>query len=347
MALIKKEILAIKNDKKSMLVVIIPPIMQILIFAFSVTLEVKNINLALLNLDESSKSRQIITKLEGAKFIKNIIVVKSYEEGKELITKEAASAFLVIPENFSTENKNLGLILDGRNSNSSQIVNGYIEQMLYGDDKNLNIRNFYNPNLENFWWIVPNLSASIIMVMSIVLTALSISREREIGTFEQIIISPLKPYEILLGKLLPALFISILLSTLVTLVTHFLFKVPFVGSIWLLYLGSISFVFSICGIGLFISVMCHTQQQAILGAFVFLLPSFMLSGFATPVENMPKYLQYVSNFIPLTYDIKFIKAVFLKDISFVDSLRYIVPMLCFGVIFLIINLAFFKRNILK
>ncbi|OCS00844.1 hypothetical protein A9K75_02470 [Campylobacter fetus subsp. testudinum] len=349
LALIKKEILAIKNDKKSMIVVLVPPLMQILIFAFSVTLEVRNLNLAVLNLDSSKQSREIIQKLESAKFIKNIIMVKSPDEAKELLTRQEVFAFLMIPRDFVIRAESLGLVLDGRHSNSAQIVNGYIEQTMISNlsDIQISVRNFYNPNLENFWWIVPNLYGSIVMVMAIVLTSLSISREREIGTFDQIIVSPLKPFEILIGKLLPALILSLLLSTIVIFVIRFFFKVPIIGSLWLLYLGSTIFIFSVCSIGLFISALCKTQQQAILGSFVFLLPSFMLSGFVTPVENMPDWLAPTSNLLPLTYYVIFTKAVFLKDISFIDSLKYILPMLMIGIVSLCITLIFFKKNVLK
>ncbi|WP_252903509.1 ABC transporter permease [Campylobacter hyointestinalis] len=294
LALIKKEALAIRNDRRSMFVIIVPPLLQILIFAFSVTLEVKNLNLAILNLDGSSYAKEVITKLESAKFIKSITMVKSYEEGKRLITNQKVLAFLVIPKNFS-KGENLALVMDGRYSNSAQIANGYIEQAISG--LSIDARNFYNPNLDNFWWIVPNLSCSILMVMSIVLTSLSISREREVGTFDQIIVSPLSSFEILLGKLLPAFLISLALSSVVLFIAYFFFKVPIVGSLWLLYLGTAIFIFCVCSIGLFISVFSNTQQQAILGAFVFLLPSFMLSGFATPIENMPScFSQLVTSY---------------------------------------------------
>ncbi|RAZ52832.1 ABC-2 transporter permease [Campylobacter hyointestinalis] len=344
LALIKKEALAIKNDRRSMFVIIVPPLLQILIFAFSVTLEVKNLNLAILNLDSSSYAKEVITKLESAKFIKNITMVKSYEEGKRLITNQKVLAFLVIPKNFS-KGENLALVMDGRYSNSAQIANGYIEQTISG--LSIDERNFYNPNLDNFWWIVPNLSCSILMVMSIVLTSLSISREREVGTFDQIIVSPLNSFEILLGKLLPAFLISLVLSNVVLFIAYFFFKVPIVGSLWLLYLGTAIFIFCVCSIGLFISVFSNTQQQAILGAFVFLLPSFMLSGFATPIENMPSWLQPISYFVPLTYHIAFVKGVLLKDISFMQSLEYILPMAVFGIIVFIITLIFFRRSILR
>lgn len=356
LALIKKEILAIKNDKKSLMVVIIPPLVQVIIFSFAATLEVKNIDLVLLNQDGSQKSQELIRNFQGSSYIKSLNFVKSYEEGKEKIDIQDAIGFLIIPSNFAKElqngSSNIQLILDGRRSNTSQIVEGYINQIILNSFKkeeniskiNIISRNFYNPNLDNFWWIVPSLFGSISMVVAMLLTALSIAREKELGTFEQILVSPLNSFEILLGKLLPALIISIVESSFILFVAIFLFGVPLNGSIWLLYLSVIVFLFSMSGIGLFISSISNTQQQAILGSFVVMLPSFLLSGFATPISNMPSWLQPFTDLIPLKYYLELIKGVFLKDISFDIALNNLTPMFLFGVISLYGTIQFFKNK---
>jgi ABC-2 type transport system permease protein len=286
-ALIKKEFLAIKNDKKSLMVVVLPPIVQVILFSFAATLEVKNINLALLNQDDSYKSKELIKDLGSSSYIKSLNIVKSYEDGKYEIDKQKVIAFIVIPSNFSKDlekgSSKIQVIFDGRRSNTSQIVEGYLNQIILNHYKkeqlnskiNIISRNFYNPNLENFWWIVPSLFASISMVVAMLLTSLSIAREKELGTFEQILVSPLSSIEILLGKLLPALFISVLESTFILFVAIYFFGVPLNGSIWLLYLSATVFLFSMSGIGLFISSISNTQQQAILGSFVVMLPSFL------------------------------------------------------------------------
>ena len=356
LALIKKEFLAIKNDKKSLMVVIVPPLVQVILFSFAATLEVKNIDLVLLNQDGSQKSQELIRNFEGSSYIKSLKLVKSYEEGKEKIDIQNAIGFLIIPSDFAKDLQNgasnIQLILDGRHSNTSQIVEGYINQILLNFLKKENVtnkiniisRNFYNPNLDNFWWIVPSLFASISMVVAMLLTSLSIAREKELGTFEQILVSPLSSIEILLGKLLPALFISVLESTFILFVAIYFFGVPLNGSIWLLYLSATVFLFSMSGIGLFISSISNTQQQAILGSFVVMLPSFLLSGFATPVSNMPQWLQPFTDFIPLKYYLELIKGIFLKDISFSIALTYLTPMFLFGVISLFGTVIYFKRK---
>ena len=178
-ALIKKEFLAIKNDKKSLMVVVLPPIVQVILFSFAATLEVKNINLALLNQDDSYKSKELIKDLGSSSYIKSLNIVKSYEDGKYEIDKQKVIAFIVIPSNFSKDlekgSSKIQVIFDGRRSNTSQIVEGYLNQIILNHYKkeqlnskiNIISRNFYNPNLENFWWIVPSLFASISMVVAI------------------------------------------------------------------------------------------------------------------------------------------------------------------------------------
>lgn len=355
-ALIKKEFLAIKNDKKSLMVVVIPPIIQVVLFSFAATLEVKNIKLIVLNQDGSYKSQELIRNFEGSQYIKSLNFVKSYEEGKEEINKQKAIAFIVIPANFSKDlkkgNSQIQLILDGRRSNTAQIVEGYINQLTLNYfrkneiESKINVipRNFYNPNLDNFWWIVPSLFASISMVVAMLLTSLSIAREKELGTFDQILVSPLSSIEILLGKLLPALFISVVESSFILFIAIYFFGVPLQGSVLLLYLGVIVFLFSMSGIGLLISSISNTQQQAILGSFVVMLPSFLLSGFATPISNMPSWLQPFTNLLPLKYYLELIKGIFLKDISFEIALSYLIPMFLFGVISLFVAMIFFKKK---
>jgi len=356
LALIRKEFLAIKHDKKSLVVVIIPPLIQVLIFSFAATLEVKNMNLIILDKDGSSQSRALIREFKGSRYIKTLQLAKSYEQGKEQIDKQNVLAFIVIPSEFAKQlhqnSAKLQLIFDGRRSNSAQIAESYLNQIILKFQSNqlgknpieVISRSFYNQNLNNFWWIVPNLFGSITMVVAIILTALSIARERELGTFEQILVSPLSSFEILLGKLLPALLISVFESSIILFVAIYAFGVPLNGSVWLLYLSVITFLFSMSGVGLFISAISNTQQQAILGAFVVLLPSFLLSGFATPVENIPSWLQPLSNLIPLKYYLILIKGVFLKDISLNSAIAQLFPMFFLGIIAMLVAMFFFKKK---
>lgn len=357
LALIRKEALAIKNDKKSLFVVIVPPLIQVLMFSFAATLEIKHIDLAVFDQDGTPTSQELIQNLKGSPYIQKLVRVGNNHEISELINTQQVLAVLVIPNGFGKEvlnaKANVQLLLDGRRSNTAQIAEGYLSsivQTFFLSKRSatravtIQTRFFFNPNLSNFWWIVPNLFGSITMIVAMLLTALSIARERELGTFDQILVSPLRPFEILVGKLVPALLISILESILILLFAIYLFGVPLMGSLTILYTGVIVFLFSISGIGLFISAISNTQQQAILGSFVFLLPSILLSGFATPIENMPSWLQPLTALTPLKYYLILIKGVFLKDISWEIAWTLIVPMFFLGIVFMSITMIFFRRR---
>jgi ABC-type multidrug transport system permease subunit len=203
-------------------------------------------------------------------------------------------------------------LLDGRRSNASQIVSGYLSQII-GDvaadssgagrppRAELVTRNWFNPNLEYTWFVVPGLIAIIAMLVGLIVTGLSVARERELGTFDQLMVSPLRSREILVGKVIPPLLIGISHITVYILVAVLIFRIPLRGSLFLLYGSAILYLAAVVGVGLFISSLCATQQQAILGSFLFIAPATLLSGFATPIENMPEWLQPLTLLDPLRY----------------------------------------------
>jgi ABC-2 type transport system permease protein len=187
-------------------------------------------------------------------------------------------------------------------------------------------RVWFNPNFETTWSSVPNLVAILTTVLGLVVTALSVARERELGTFEQLLVSPLRPIEIIVGKTVPALLIGLVEVTGMLLVGVFLFRVPFHGSIALLYASMLVYLAAVIGVGLFISSLSRTQQQAILGAFVFMVPAVLLSGFASPIENMPDWLQWVTLANPVRHFLVIVKGLFLKDLPAVEVARNLWPL---------------------
>ncbi|WP_368028920.1 ABC transporter permease [Arcobacter sp. s6] len=356
LALMKKEFLAIWSDKKSRTIIIIPPLIQLLLFSFAITLEVKNINIAVLDRDNSTKSQEIIRSLSYSNSFTNIYRLNSEKELTEYIDTQKALVVLYIPQNFAqkiakNENVSIQIIADGRKSNSSQIAQGYIQSAIQKVVNNSPItntiitRNLYNPNLDNFWWVLPNLMGSLSMLIALLLTSLSVARERELGTFEQLLVSPLSTTILIIGKTIPPLLISIVEASFIFFVAIVFFKVPFVGSILILYAGLVAFLFSIVGLGLFISSISSTQQQGILGAFVLMVPYILMSGFATPVENMPQWLIPFTDIISLKYFLILLKGVFLKDINFDMAISLIVPMLALGFISLIFASWMFRKKI--
>jgi ABC-2 type transport system permease protein len=254
---------------------------------------------------------------------------------------------------------NIQLILDGRRSNTAQIVAGYTTVIVdqYNSDfttqANIQQQNaklfsrfWYNPNLLYYWYNVPCLSGVLSMMVGLIVTALSVARERELGTFDQLLVSPVTPPEILIGKTVPALIIGLIEGSVIIMVGIFLFGIPFTGSLFNLYLGLFVFITSVVGVGLFISALCMTQQQAILGTFLFMTPAVTLSGFATPIENMPVWLQKLTYINPLRYYLVIAKGEFLKDMPFEMVLNNIWPMAISAVVNLICAAMFFRRRVL-
>jgi len=329
-ALIIKELLSIWRDKKSRFSILMPPIVQLLIFTYSATLDVKNVPIGILNRDNGKQAFELVQRFRGSPVFNKIIHLQAIEEIDSFIDNQKGIMVLSIDEQFSRQLEaglpsKVQLILDGRKSNTAQIVAGYsyniitqfnndfaFNNRIHQQNVELISRNWYNPNILYHWYNVPCLVAIISMVTCLVVTAHSIARERELGTFDQLLVSPLIPVEILIGKIIPGMIVGMLESTLILLVGVFLFQVPFTGSIILFYFSLFIFVCAISGIGLFISSLCSTQQQAVLGVFIFLTPAMLISGFATPIENMPNWLQPLTYIFPLRYMLVIAKGIFLK-----------------------------------
>lgn len=329
-ALIIKELLAILRDKKSRMILIVPPLIQLCIFTFAATQEVKNQTLAVLNLDRGTAARTLEQKFTSAATFSHILHLQRAEEIPGVINRQQAIAVLTIPQDFSRKLElgqpaPVSFILDGRKTNAAQIVQGYASRIVNTFQSSLlrpgkpagiklEARNWFNPNLEFRWFTVPSLVCILTTVIGLIVTGLSVAREREMGTFEQLLVSPLHPLEILAGKALPALLIAVTEGGLIVTVAVFLLQIPFHGSLVLLFGSMTVFLLAIIGVGLFVSSLSMTQQQAVLGSFLFLVPATILSGFASPVENMPHWLQIISHGNPLRYFMIIVRGIFLKDI---------------------------------
>jgi drug efflux transport system permease protein len=329
-SLIIKEIIGLWRDPKSRISLLFPPIIQLLLFTFAVTLDVKNVEIGILNRDNGEQGFELVQRFHGAPTFSHITYLQGIEEIAPFIDRQKGVMVLSIDEQFSRnldEGKPaiIQLILDGRKSNTAQIVAGYSNTIVGQfnrdfDAKNekkeekvqLVLRNWYNPNLLYSWFTIPSLVATLSMITSLIVTSISVARERELGTFDQLLVSPIYPSEILIGKIIPGVIIGFLEGMLMLVVGVFFFKVPFTGSFFLFILTLFVFISSISGVGLFISSLCTTQQQAMLGAFIFIVPSVILSGFATPIENMPTWLQPATYLLPLRYMLIISKGIFLK-----------------------------------
>ncbi|MBB5577205.1 MULTISPECIES: ABC transporter permease [Rhizobium] len=362
-ALIIKELLAVMRDPKSRLILIGPPIVQLLVFSYAATLEVRNVDIALLNHDSGHWAQELVQQIEGSPTFRSISPVQDLAEMRDAIDRQRVTAAVVVGPDFSRNIEagrpaDLQIILDGRRSNASQIVAGYLNQIVAtlstetpagtrAAARSVAVvpRNWFNPNLIFQWFMVPNLIASIALLIGLIVTALSIARERELGTFDQLMVSPLRTEEILIGKFIPPMMIGLFHMTVYILAAIFIFGVPLRGSLLLLYGSSLFYLASVAGLGLFISALSATQQQAILGAFLFLVPAMLLSGFATPIENMPDWLQPLTVINPLRYFLVIVKGVFLKDIPAAEVVNQTWPLLVIASVTLSAASWLFRRRL--
>ncbi len=361
LTLIIKEIRAVWRDPKSRAMVILPPMIQMVLFSFAVTLEVKNVHIAVLNRDAGGHSLELIQRIAGAKdLVKEVVLTHSEAEAGDALASQRVMMVVRFPPDFSRridagQPAEVELMLDGRRSNASQILEGYVGDIvdqyaseLRGRSATSNAalapRAFFNPNLETSWNTVPSLTAILTMMVGLVVTGLSVARERELGTFEQLLVSPARPGEIIVGKTVPGLVVGLAEGSLIIAYARFVFGVPLTGSLSLLYVAMTVYLAAVIGVGLFISSLVATQQQAMLGAFTFVAPAILLSGFATPIANMPDWLQPITLVNPARYFLIIIKGVFLKDMPAVEVLAQIWPMVLIAAFTLAAASWLFRRR---
>ncbi|MEM7441712.1 MAG: ABC transporter permease [Pseudomonadota bacterium] len=332
-ALIRKELLAALRDPRSRMMLIMPPLLQLLIFSYAATLEVSNVSIGILNRDAGRWGVEFVERLEGSPTFAEILPLQGVPEIQTVIDLRQAIAVVQIGPEFSRkleagQTAIAQVVLDGRRSNAAQIVQGYLsviaeeigatvlaDQDLPSGEIGPIDRNWFNPNLEYTWFTVPSLIGIITLLASLTITGLSVARERELGTFDQLMVSPLRVREILIGKTVPPMLVGVFQATIFVLAAIYWFEVPLRGSLLLLYASLLIYQAAVIGVGLFVSSLSQTQQQAFLGSFLFAVPAILLSGFASPVENMPNWLQIVSLADPLRYFLVIVKGIFLKAMS--------------------------------
>ncbi len=335
-----KELIQVLRDKRLRITLIFPPIFQLIVFGYAANLDVKHIATAFRDLDQSVDSRNLIARFCSSKYFKTVSYPQHPQEIEDIIKKGEIALSIEIPNGFSKKLKKgdtatIQIIVDGTESNTAMIALGYVSRILseYSTEviaKRLNRegvmdfeeagvelahRTWFNPNFESRYFFVPGVIASIAFLIPIILTAQAVVREREIGTLEQIMVTPIRSWELVVGKTLPFALIGFLDVIMIALIGVFWFEVPLRGNPFVLLFGSLLFLMSSVGVGLFISTISSTQQQAQISTFFFMMPAFILSGFAFPLENMPEWLQYITYINPLRYFLIIIRGVFLKGIG--------------------------------
>lgn len=360
LALMKKEFITIWNDPKSRGLIVAMPIMQLLIFSNAATMEVRNIDTVVLDRSQSLESRELLSKFENSPRFRNFYYVDNEKNFQKKIDTQSVQIGINIPNDFSRGIKskkggNVLVVSDGRQTNSAAIGAGYAAQIINiynaeltgnkGAEINTTVRNWFNPNLEYKWYILTIIVAMLSLVSTLILTALSIARERELGTFDQLIVSPLSSFEILLGKSIPPLIIAMSLTMLMVGIVIIFFHVPFVGSIFLFFISILISLTAIVGVGLYISAVCNTQQQAILSVMTFMMPAVLLSGFISPIEDMPLVLQYITYLNPVRFFMVLSRGIFLKGMGISDVINNVIPLLIIATITLTLAGRTFKRKL--
>lgn len=368
-SIIRKEFIQIFRDKRTLAIILLIPIMQLFLLGYAATNDIRNIPLAVYDQCRCAESRALLNAYNAADYFKLTVYVNSEDEIRELIQSGTANAAIIIPPDYNTSlargNAQVAFIMDG--SNPTTASTAYSAAILIGQAHSTSLmieklsrsgvnvdrltpplevrpQVWYNPDLVSSYFMIPGVIGMILFAITSILTATSVVRERERGTIEQLIVTPIRPWELVMGKILPYVILAFIDTFEVLAIGYCVFGVPIRGSIWLIIGSSGLLLLSGLGIGLFASTVANTQQEAMLTVWMTLLPSIFLSGFFFPLEAMPLILRWVSNIIPLRYYLVILRAVMLKGSGLSAIWVECLALLAFGVIiFVAASLRFRKR----
>ncbi|HWP57006.1 MAG TPA: ABC transporter permease [Candidatus Acidoferrales bacterium] len=330
LALTRKELLAILKDPRGRFTLFVPPILQCLIFGYAATYDLNHVPYAVLDQDRSAASRELLARLDGSGVFRRVAEVSRAADLKKIIDERRALLAIQIEQDFARRlylglAANLQVIADGRNSNTAGTALSYVNSVVEGFNNGwrakqgqagppvrVTTRAWYNPNMETRWNMIPALIGTLTLLQTLLLTAMSVAREREEGTFDQLLVTPFRPAEIMAGKALPSVLIGLVQATNVLLVAQLWFRIPFAGSFATLYAGLALFLLAAVGIGLLVSSVVATMQQAMLFSFLIMMPFALLSGLTTPISSMPEVLQQATLINPLRYAIEIAHRVYLE-----------------------------------
>lgn len=365
-----KEFRQVLRDPRMKITIFVAPIIQILIFGYAATTDVKNVPIAVYDLDNTPQSRDITRAFINSWYFNASHYINTDEQLRKLIDKSAVNAAICFNRGFARKltgdnSAEVQLILDGTDSTTASVVLGYansiierysqkklderIHILLEEDDSlpavDLKTRVWFNEDLKSRNFYLPGVIAMLVTVMTLLLTSMAIVREKEMGTIEQLIVSPLKPVELILGKLIPFAIIAFIDVAFITSVGVLWFKLPIRGSIMLLFGSTFVYLFTSLGIGLFISTISSTQQEAMMATFLFIFPANLLSGLIFPIANMPKLVQWITFLNPLRYYIVILRGIFLKGTGLTILWSQILVLLLIGIVILTMSALRFKKTL--
>ena len=352
-----KEFIQVFRDKRTRFILIGPPIIQMMVFGYAANYEIRHVPTVVLDLDHSQESRELVSRFTSSPYFDVQRQLTDSRQLGDLIERGDVTVGLEIDAGFAAKLRSgqtapLQVIVDATNSNTALIASGYISQIArefaqeYQRDRIYRIapqlrevmpsvelapRPWYNPDLSSRWFFVPGIIGSLTVLLVVTLTAFAVVREREIGTLEQIMVTPIRPAEFILGKTLPFFLIGLFDVTLIAVVGSLWFQVPFRGHVWVLVTGAVLFLLCMLGVGLLISTVSATQQQAMVTAFFFIMPTITFSGFGFPISTMPQWMQVCSYAIPLRYFLVVIRGTYLKGVGLDILWPQMAAMACLGV----------------
>ncbi len=368
--IIRKEFIQVRRDPKLFPILLLAPILQLLLLGYAVNLDTKDIPGVVCDLDGTPASREFISRFFHSGYFSLKERVAAAEDVGRFLDNGRASIAFVVPRGFGNHlaagrTASVQVLLDGTESQSATVGAGYVSLITsrYAQEKSgrileglraagikpvqvdPEIRVWYNPELKSRNFMVPGVLGLILLVMTMMLTSMAVVREKEMGTMEQLSVTPIRPLELIAGKLLPFLIIGIVDVLLVTGVSVWLFKVPIRGSVWLLFGLSLIFMMSTLGLGLFTSTISHNQQQAMLMTVLFMMPMIFFSGFVFPIDNMPKVIQWFTYLMPLRYYCVIIRGIYLKGVGLAELWGQALALLVFGLTILALSVLRFSKKV--
>jgi len=330
---IKKEFYHIFRDRRSLFILFGMPIAQIMLFGFAITNEINNVNIAILDKSKDATTQEIINKISSSKYFSNKQTIKNEAEIEAVFKKGKVKAVLVFEKDFSKKlikenNATVQIITDATDPNTANTISNFTNAILQKYQQELNkngkipyqiiaqTRMAYNAELKSVFMFVPGVMTIILMLVSAMMTSISITKEKELGTMEILLVSPLKPFQVIVGKVVPYIFLSIINAIVIIVLSIFIFKMPVEGSLFLLGFESVLFIINALSLGILISTISDTQQTAMMVSLMgLMLPVILLSGFIFPINSMPVPLQVISNIIPATWYILILKGIMLKGVG--------------------------------
>lgn len=336
-ALLRKEFVQLLRDPRMRFMLVVPPIVQLFVFGYAATFEVRHADIAVVDLDHGPDSREVIEAIDAAHHY-TLLFPGSIHAASAMMDKGAIGVIVQIPPRFSTDRR-IELIADGSDPNTAQLVVAELAQVIgeyaatrarFAPPVRVEERAWFNPNLDDHWFFVPGIMANVLFVSTMILAAMMVVREREIGTLERLMVTPVGRFELLVAKMIPVACVGLFDVALIAAMAVWWFGVPLRGGVFALFLASLLLLLSTQGLGLLVSTYAATQQQAMLSSMFFIMPMVVLSGFAFPIRNMPPAVQVLTWVDPLRYYLVVVRDIFLKGLTLGDHPFEFAMMLVLG-----------------